>query len=328
LPYLGFVFYVWLGIFNMAAPAQFWGFANDIYTRKAGERLFPIIAVGATLGAPFGARIAGDLFRMGISPYTMMQITAAMLVVHLLLYLWVNRREARRPAQAQAASVALGGTGGFGLVMQSPYIRLIALLLIVLNLVNTTGEYIISRTVVAAANTAAAANPALDKGAFIGSFYGSYNFWVAVIALLVQAFVVSRIVKYLGLAGAILALPLISLGAYSLIFAGASFAVTRWAKTAENAGDYSVMNTGKQMLWLPTSREEKYKAKQAVDTFFVRFGDMLSAGLVFAGTTWLAFDVRGFAFTNVVLAMLWIGVAVLLLRENRRLIARREELAA
>jgi AAA family ATP:ADP antiporter len=98
-----------------------------------------------------------------------------------------------------------------------------------------------------------------------------------------------------------------------------AFAVARWAKTAENAADYSVMNTGRQMLWLPTSREEKYKAKLALDTFFVRGGDMLAAGLVFAGTSWLALGVRGFAWANVGLVVVWLAVAVLLVRENRRL---------
>ena len=82
------------------------------------------------------------------------------------------------------------------------------------------------------------------------------------------------------------------------------------------------MNTGKQMLWLPTSREEKYKAKQAADTFFVRTGDLFSAGIVYAGTTWLAFGVPGFAFSNVVLTVAWLGVAFLLMREHRRVVAR------
>jgi AAA family ATP:ADP antiporter len=144
----------------------------------------------------------------------------------------------------------------------------------------------------------------------------------------IQAFLVSRIVKYLGIAGVILALPVVALGAYSIIALGASFAVVRWAKTAENATDYSVMNTGKQMLWLSTSREAKYKAKQAVDTFFVRIGDLLSAGLVFVGTTWLALDVSGFALTNVVLTVAWLGVAFLLLQEHRQVVAQAQKTEA
>jgi AAA family ATP:ADP antiporter len=81
------------------------------------------------------------------------------------------------------------------------------------------------------------------------------------------------------------------------------------------------MNTGKQMLWLPTSPEEKYKAKQAVDTFFVRFGDMLAAGAVFLVTHLLSFGVAGFARANIAVVLIAIMVAVLLLREYRRLTA-------
>ena len=114
-----------------------------------------------------------------------------------------------------------------------------------------------------------------------------------------QAFVTSRLVKHQGLRGALLALPLIALGGYAIVAAGVGFAVVRWVKTAENATDYSIMNTARQLLWLPTSREEKYKAKQAIDTFFMRGGDLLSAGFVFVGTSVLQLGVGGFAAVNV-----------------------------
>jgi AAA family ATP:ADP antiporter len=81
------------------------------------------------------------------------------------------------------------------------------------------------------------------------------------------------------------------------------------------------MNTAKQMLWLPTTPEEKYKAKQAIDTFFVRSGDMLAAGVVFLGTHLLHRGVAGFARLNVLIVLAAMGVAVLLLREYRRLTA-------
>ena len=128
--------------------------------------------------------------------------------------------------------------------------------------------------------------------------------------------------KYLGLPGVILALPLVALGAYGLIAAGAGLSIIRWGKIAENATDYSVMNTGRQLLWLPTTRDEKYKAKQAIDTFFVRAGDLLQAVVVFVGTTWLGLGAPGFALTNVILVCLWLGVAFLLLRQHGRMVQR------
>jgi AAA family ATP:ADP antiporter len=117
--------------------------------------------------------------------------------------------------------------------------------------------------------------------------------------------------------GALLALPLIALGGYSLIAAGAGFAIVRWVKTAENATDYSIMNTARQLLWLPTTREEKYKAKQAIDTFFTRGGDVLSAAVVYFGA--MRMGVAGFAAVNVVLVVIWLIVALRILQHHRAL---------
>ena len=92
-----------------------------------------------------------------------------------------------------------------------------------------------------------------------------------------------------------------------------------FSRLAENSIDYSLQNTARNALYLPTSREAKYKAKQANDTFFVRFGDVLSAGLVFAGTTWLGFAPRQFAMVNVALIMVWLVIAVAIGRRFRRM---------
>jgi len=316
-PYVGVVFFIWVGIFNISLVAQFWSFANDIYSKAAGDRLFPIIMIGMTAGAPIGSFVAGRLFGIGLTPQVILQISAVLLLGTLVLYLLINSAQAGRTAARREAPLAAGG--GFELVFQSPYLRLIALLIILLNVVNTTGEYLIARLLAGHANAMAAADPAFNKQAYIGAFTGDYQFWVNVTAFLIQAFLTSRLVKHAGLRGVLLALPLIALGGYTIIAAGVGFAVVRWVMTAENATDYSIMNTARQLLWLPTSREEKYKAKQAIDTFFVRGGDLLSAAAVYLGTQVFRWDVAGFAFGNVVLTLVWIGIAVLILRQHSRL---------
>ena len=57
------VFFLWIGIFNLMIVAQFWSFANDIYTKDEGERLFAIVGFGASLGAVFGSAIRRSLHR-------------------------------------------------------------------------------------------------------------------------------------------------------------------------------------------------------------------------------------------------------------------------
>jgi len=120
---------------------------------------------------------------------------------------------------------------------------------------------------------------------------------------------VSRIVKYAGVRYAILIMPLIALSGYAILAFYPVLAVVRWAKTAENATDYSLQNTLRHMLFLPTTRDQKYKAKQAIDSFFVRAGDVLSAVLVFGGTTYLAMKPQGFAVFNIVLVVIWLVLA-------------------
>lgn len=326
LPYVGVVFFIWLGIYNLAVVAQFWSFANDLYRRETGERLFPLIAMGATLGSPVGAKIAERLFEAGVSAHAMLHITAVLLLFHLVLPWLIHRRQQGHPGQAELSATPISSRkGGFGLVLGSRYLLPYAVLLILLNLANTTGEYILGRSVVAAADAAGAAQAGLDRAAFIGSFYGRYFFYVNVAAVLIQAFLVSRIVRRFGLAGVLLALPMVALGSYSSVLAGAGLAVLFWAKIAENSTDYSVMNTARQLLWLPTSREEKYNAKQAVDTFFVRAGDVLSAGFVFAGTAWLGLGVKGFAAANLITVVVWLAVARRVLREHRMLTGPKTE---
>ncbi len=207
----------------------------------------------------------------------------------------------------------MSAADGFKLVLANPYLRLVAALVVLLNVVNTTGEYVVARLLTNHVNELAAANAAFNKQAFIGAFTGDYQFWVNVLAFLLQAFVSSRLVKYRGLRGALLALPLVALGGYAIIAAGVGLSVVRWVKTAENATDYSIMNTARQLLWLPTSREEKYKAKQAIDAFFMRGGDVLSAVVVYVGSRMLHLTVEQFAIVNIALTLVWIGVALAIL---------------
>ncbi|HMJ84469.1 MAG TPA: Npt1/Npt2 family nucleotide transporter, partial [Vicinamibacterales bacterium] len=307
VPYVGIAFFIWVGIFNMSLVAQFWSFASDIYSKEAGDRLFPIIVIGMTAGAPLGSLVAARLFRLGVHPQSILQISAMLLAASVLLYLWINRRDERRN---QTPQPRMSSSGGFQLVLGNKYLRMIAALIVLLNVVNTTGEYLISRLLSAHVQELAALDPAFNRQAFIGAYAGEYQFWVNVTAFLLQAFVASRLIKHRGLAGVLLALPLIALGGYSIIAAGAGLGLVRWIKTAENATDYSIMNTARQLLWLPTSREEKYKAKQAIDTFFVRSGDVLSAAAVFVGTAILHLSVPQFAAINIVLTLVWLTIAM------------------
>ena len=206
---LGVVFFLWVGIFNLMVVAQFWSFANDLYTNEEGERLFPLVQFGASAGAVFGSVVVGRLVEpLGI--WFPMLIAAAILIASLLVTNLVDRRERQRterdrlPGESTASSPAATGEfrmetgefrdlraelrqalqrleaeesspegveleessppehttrefepgpevstgrGAFALVFQTRYLLLIALLVLFLNWVNTTGEYILGSVV-------------------------------------------------------------------------------------------------------------------------------------------------------------------------------------
>jgi len=328
---IGIAFFLWIGVFNMAAIAQFWAFANDLYSTERGKRLFPVIGVGASLGAVVGSGLTSVIFA-GVGPYRLMLIAAAGLLVPVALTIWVHRRE-RAEQQATPRIVPAGGivepasavpdqplsrTGGFQLVASNRYLRLIAIMVLVFSMVNTLGGFILNSMITAEAG---------GDRALIGAMAGRIQTWVNLLAFLLQAFVVSRVFKYAGVRTALFILPVIALGSYSLIALMPIFAVVRWAKILENSTDYSIQNTTRHALFLPTSREAKYKAKQAIDSFFVRAGDLCQAAVVFIGTM-LAFSIRSFATVNIVLVLVWIGLAVAIAREHRALVPADVEKAA
>jgi AAA family ATP:ADP antiporter len=318
-------FYLWVGIFNMTVVAQFWSFAADVYAPDQGKRLFPILGIGMSVGAVAGSWFAKRLLALG--PYKMMLISAGLLVVCLLITWHVNRREQRSSRrQERVKEEPLGSTGGFTLLVRDRYLLSIAALMFIINWINTTGEYVLDRTLVASAADEAA-RAGMSTLRFVGTFKAEYFQWVNVIGVLLQLFMVSRILKYLGVRRALFIMPIVSLAGYSVLAIAPVLSLIFAAKVAENSLDYSLQNTARHALWLLPSREAKYKVKQVVDTFLVRAGDVMSAVVVWVGVR-VGFDTVHFLIANIVLIGLWIGVLIVLGREHRRRSAEEEPLGA
>jgi ATP:ADP antiporter, AAA family len=312
-------YFIWVGIFNVFTVAQLWAFATDLYTEAQGKRLFPMLGVGASLGAVGGAWIAGKLIKP-LGPYNIMLIGAGALCLCAALSRWashvISQREGEREKKKNVET--LGPEGGFQLLISDPYLRLIAVLTILLNIVSLSGDFIVGKLVVNHANLVVGSSKQLlaARGAFIGSYYANYYAWTNLVSFIIQAFLVSRIFKYIGVRKSLFVLPALSLATFVSILAKPILNVVRDLKIAENGTNYSLQNTVRNALLLPTSREAKYKAKAAIETFCVRLGDVLQAGIIFLGTRFLRLSVGGFAAITLVFTVLWILVAVALYRQH------------
>jgi AAA family ATP:ADP antiporter len=320
---IGFAYYVWVGVFGVTMLAQFWAHAAHCFDVASGQRLFPVVMAGATLGGFAGPPLVKALFPL-IGPWNLLLLALALLLATLPLVAATRSAvpAALRQRVEQPAPLELRSRNGFGLVARDRYLLSLAALVVVLNCVNTTGEYLLTHLVLQHVDAQVALTPALDKGALIAAFYGDYYLTVNAITAVLQVFVVGRVFRWLGVHGAVLVLPIIALVGYGLIVFVPVFGLIRLVKVFENGVDYSLMNTVRHALYLPLPAGSLYQGKTAIDGFFFRFGDLVQAAVIYAGLNWFGFEVRDFATLNFALAFAWLAIAVSIARRYRALVAR------
>lgn len=321
---VGVAFYIWLGLFSVMLLALFWSFSADLYNVRSGQRIFPLVAAAAAGGSWLGARFAGAWDPL-VGHDGVMLTAAVILLIPWFLYRVVDEKipaGSRSVIKDEFFPGKVPLSEGFMVVFRSYYLTMIALLVVTTNLVNTNGEYILSSYVTQQAD--ALLNDGMSaqtRDAYITAFYADYLAWFTLLGFLIQLFLVSRIFKWIGLRGAILVLPSIILIGYSLILVFPVLAAVRGVMIAENSISYSLQNTTRHALFLPVKRHEKYIGKQCIDTFFFRFGDVLSAAAVFIGSSILHFGLDLFVITNLVLAGILLMLALIIGRRSQSVTA-------
>jgi AAA family ATP:ADP antiporter len=339
------VFYIWVGMFGLFVVSQFWAFAADLYGDERGRRIMPLIALGATAGG-----VAGSLVSEAIVRSEMLDSSALLLLANVPLLASIGltaladargptgegaHPPGRRPSAVPATTADGKHVGVLALVSGNRYLLAVAGITFLAHWVSTNGDNLLFRTVQDALTNDLAARGVSDAQAMRAfvregttAFYGSFFFWVNLCALLLQAFVAARLLKYGGFGVILLLLPSIALFSQSAMAFIPMLLVLRVMKTAENATSYSINNTAQQVLWLPTPTEMKYKAKPAIDTFFVRVGDGLAALTVLVGVRLYALATPSLFVFNVLLVVLWLLLGVFVVRQHERLRALQKALAA
>lgn len=318
---IGFAFYVFVGIFNVMMIAQFWALAADSFNVKTGQRLFPAIMLAAQLGAIAGTEFT-EYLSVPLGTHNLLLVGAAAL---FLTVLFTGAMHAGVPAESRhlqrdAPHHQRNLFGGFDVVAGSRYLTLIALMVVLINWISSTGDFVFNSFVKAHFEAVVAASPVpVNKRDLITAYVGNFFFWIIVIQLFIQAFLVGRFFRWFGVATTLLIAPVISLIGYSMLGFAPVLSMIRLVRTMEQSTEYSITNTCRQALFLPVDRTECYEGKTTIETFFWRFGDLLQAGMVWLGTSQLGWGVTGFAFLNVALAAFWFAVALLVGQEYRRL---------
>jgi AAA family ATP:ADP antiporter len=330
LPLMGILFYLWVGIFGVFVVAQFWAFAADLYSEERGKRLLPMIAIGATSGAAVGSWLAQRLVSSGLVS-TEYLLPAALVPLGIAILLTraadgaVGPHEST-PAPGHQLAADPDRRGALELVTSSRFLLAVAVVTLILNWVNTNGENILFRVVQESLEDQLASEGGRSPTAALefvrdGTtlFYGNFFFWVNVIALFLQAFVASRLLKFGGFGAIFLILPVIAFTSYTAMALVPLLPMIKAMKIAENATDYSLNNTARHVLWLPMASATTHKAKPTIDSLFVRAGDGFAALTVLVGVQLLALSLEAFLVVNVVLVLAWLVVGLWVVREHARL---------
>lgn len=320
---ISMVFYVWLGVYTVLVIAQFWAFATDLFTREAGERLFVIIAFGGSIGAWAGSAISRVLVNY-MTAQGLILLSSVTLALSILPVMYAVKTlppecilDDCTPIQYMKTSLL----ACFQIVLTRRFLLMIALFIILFNLINSTGEYLLSSTLEREfASGVEAGKITVEKSVYVGRFYSGFYTVVNLTGAIIQFFLVSRLLKITGFNWAFAFTPLVVLLGYGSLLFIPALAFLRMVKISENSLDYSLLNTMKQMLYLPLSRQEKYEARATIDSFGQRVGDLLQAGVVFIGINIFHFAFKGFVSLVVILAIVNVALAYFVLRERGRLI--------
>ena len=314
--WIGRIFFIWASIFNLFVVSVFWALVVDVFNAEQGKRLFGFIAAGATVGGIVGSSLTATVAKE-------VPATALLLVSALLLEaaVFCVRRLSRlsdtlqRKPEERIEEKPIGGSVLAGLkhALSSPYLIQVSLY-IVLFAVTSTFLYFQQAEI--------ARQSFADRGART-AFFARVDLWVNVLTLGAQVFLTARILRWMGVAVTLGALPLISIVGFGTLAILPTIGVLVAYQVIRGAGHIAFCRPAPAVVFTVVPREDKYKAKSFIDTVVYRLGDQIGAWS-YAGLGFLGIAIAGIAWTAVPLSLIWLGNAVWLGRKQKSLESRVE----
>jgi ATP/ADP translocase len=275
--WVAYLLYASVSIYGLLVTAQFWLMANALFTASQSKRVFTLLSAGAILGAIAGGEVTGLLVEnLGLGSENLLWGAAGVLLAATGLGTWI-RRERREPA---ARTDAAGpdepeATGALSIIRDSRHIQLIVGILTLMVVVSTLVDYQFK-------TVAARAYPT-EEGltTFMGQFYGR----VSIVALLVQFVLAPRLMRVVGIGGALSALPgVLAVGTVGML-AVPGLVAGVFLRGAGQSLKHSLDKTGRELLFVPVSLEKKKRVKVFVDLFVDQgaqgLGGLLLLGLAY-----------------------------------------------
>jgi ATP:ADP antiporter, AAA family len=308
--WIGRAFFVWISIFNLFVVSVFWSLVVDVFNAGQGKRLFGFIAAAATIGAICGSGVTATLARH--VPTELLLIGAALLLeVAVLGVRGLSRLSAAlhaRPGEQGEKPVGGNLLAGITHPFKSAYLANISLF-ILLFAVTSTFLYFQQAVLV---------RDNFHDRASQTAFFAQIDLAVNVLTLVVQLFFTGRILGFFGVGVTLAILPMLTLfgfGTLALLPAVSTLVVFQ---VLRRSGDYAIARPTREVLYTTVPREDRYKAKNFIDTVVYRAGDQIGAW-TYALIALLGFGPPALAAIAMGLALLWLINAWWLGRRQDRL---------
>ena len=317
---LGYVFFVWLSIFNMFAVAVFRSFMVDIFTSEQGKRLFGFIGIGGTLGALLGSWVSGRLIMLPfVGLGELMLISAVLLEASVWMFRGLLQNAPRKDSSGESTPdqepIGLGGAfRAFSLVGRSPYMIGICLFMICFTVTSTFVWFTRMNFVQEMADSE-------EEKLWI---FSNIFLITQLLTLVTQVFFTGRIIKSLGVGATLSIIPIVTLAGFVALAISPILGVLIALESIRSATNYALARPAREVLFTVLTVEEKYKAKAFIDTFVYRGGDVIGA-LAFRLITWAAISLAGLASIVAVISLLWAALAAVLGRRQRELASGRAD---
>ena len=298
--WIGRAFFIWLSIFNLFVVSVFWATIVDVFSTEQGKRLFGFIAAGATLGAIAGSATTAILAR-DVPTWALLIGAALLLDVAVFSMRGLARlsdRLNRAPVTGDAApSEAIGGSAFAGITrtFQSPYLLNIGLFLLLFSVTSTFLYF-------EQAGIAKRSFP--DRGSQT-AFFASVDLLVNLLTLGVQFFLTGRIVRRIGVGPALALLPAASILGFAALALSPTITAIVAFQVFRRASNFAIARPIREVLFTVVPREDRYKAKNFIDTVVYRTGDQIGAWS-FAGIAALGLGSTAVAVTAVPLSAAWL----------------------
>jgi ATP:ADP antiporter, AAA family len=303
---VGRVFFVWISIYNLFIVSIFWSVLVDRFSSEQGRRLFGCIAAGGTLGTFIGPLLAATMVtRLG--PMALTVAAALLLEIALRCYRSLLLRTQSQSGQPFLDERRLGGSlfAGITLILRSPYLLGLVLFML-LHTSAATLLYFEQGRIVAGSYA--------DTGSRT-QFFAVVDLIVSVLTLALQLLLTAPLIRLVGIGGALVVMPLATIVAFAAMAMAPLPATVALAQGLRRAVEFALVRPAREVLWTVVSREEKYKAKNVIETLVYRGGDAAS-GWLSAGLTAVGAGFGLVALVIVPFAGLWGGLCFWLARRQ------------